>query len=349
LAESIRQEGQGPAGAPHPGWTLAPRPAAYTCLLLGVVVASALYTIRWNGIFACQAADYGPDTYLSYCQSTGYGDYDHGAFWFGLEPDAVGAAKRADVLFIGNSRMQMGFSTPATSDWFAGHAASYYLLGFSHNVNFRFEARLLGKVQPRARVYVLNVDRFFRPVGSAPAQAVLGDSTARSRYETKRNWQPIHRSLCGALPRLCRDEHTFFRSRSTGAWKVAGGTLRVAPVSYADGPEDGEAVLPAYGDSARQFVASLPVPRECVILTYIPYMKTDTATANSIARALGMELVAPRLDGLSTFDQSHLDEASALRWSTAFFEAAGPRIAACLDSGTARARHEAGGAGGTAR
>ena len=38
-----------------------------------------------------------------------------------------------------------------------------------------------------------------------------------------------------------------------------------------------------------------------------------------------MELVAPRLEGLSTFDQSHLDAPSAARWSAAFFEAAGPR------------------------
>jgi hypothetical protein len=349
LAESIRQESPDQGSAPPGRWALASRPAVYTFLLLTSMVAAVLFTVRRNGIFACQAADYSPETYLSYCQATGYGDYDHGAFWFDLEPDAIEAAQRADVLFIGNSRMQMGLSTPATSDWFASRDASYYLLGFSHNVNFVFETHLLAKLHPRARVYVLNVDRFFRPIGSAPAQAVLGDSTARARYETKRDWQPVHRTLCRRLPSLCGDEHAFFRSRPTGAWKVAGGALRVAPVSYADGPEDGEAVLPAYGDSARKFVASLPVPRECVILTYIPYMKTDTATANSVARALGMDLVAPRLDGLATFDQSHLDQASALRWSTAFYETAGPRIAACLDSAGATGRQTTGGTGGSPR
>jgi hypothetical protein len=349
LAESRNQESQDQDSAPKRPWVLASRPAAYVCLLLAVVIGAALYSLRGNGIFACQAADYGPDTYLSYCQATGYGDYDHGAFWFDLEPGAVAAAKGADVLFIGNSRMQMGFSTPATTSWFASHAASYYLLGFSHNVNFVFESPLIEKLQPRARVYVLNVDRFFRMVASPPAQAVLDDSTARARYLVKRNWQPVHRTLCGRLPWLCRDEHTFFRARPTGAWKVAGGTLRVAPVSYADGPEDGVAVLPAYGDSARKFVGSLPVPRECIILTYIPYMKTDTATANSVARALGMELVAPRLDGLKTFDQSHLDQASAQRWSAAFFEAAGPRIAGCLDSKSAQGRVANGGSNGSPR
>jgi len=349
LAETIRQESPDQIGVTQGRWAPASRPAAYTALLLAAAVATVLFAFRKNGIFACQAADYGPDTYLSYCQATGYGDYDHGAFWFDLEPDAVAAAKRADVLFIGNSRMQMGFSTPATSSWFASQATSYFLLGFSHNVNFTFEAPLLEKLQPRARVYVLNVDRFFRKVPSPPAQSVLGDSTARARYEAKRDWQPVHRKLCRRFPWLCGDEHAFFRSRPTGAWKVAGGTLKPAPVSYGDGPEDGETALPAYGESAREFVASLPVPRECVILTYIPYMKTDTATANSVARALGMELVAPRLDGLTTFDQSHLDQASALRWSTAFYQAAGPRIAACLDSASAPLHQATGGADASPR
>jgi hypothetical protein len=46
--------------------------------------------------------------------------------------------------------------------------------------------------------------------------------------------------------------------------------------------------------------------------------------------ALGSELIAPQVDGLRTFDGSHLDAASAERWSAAFLDAAGPRIRECL-------------------
>jgi hypothetical protein len=45
---------------------------------------------------------------------------------------------------------------------------------------------------------------------------------------------------------------------------------------------------------------------------------------------VGRDFIAPSLDGLLTFDGSHLDEPSAERWSAAFFEEAGPRIAKCL-------------------
>ena len=75
--------------------------------------------MRGAGIFACPATAYGGNHYLGYCQGSAYGDYDHGAVWFGLEPGVREAAAAADVLFLGNSRMQFGFSAPALGQWFA--------------------------------------------------------------------------------------------------------------------------------------------------------------------------------------------------------------------------------------
>jgi hypothetical protein len=43
-----------------------------------------------------------------------------------------------------------------------------------------------------------------------------------------------------------------------------------------------------------------------------------------------MELVTPQLEGLRTFDGSHLGGDSAERWSAAFYDIAGPRIRHCF-------------------
>jgi len=316
----------------HAGHLATPRPAAYTALLFGAVIVSAAYGVWWNAIFACPASGYRSDSYLAYCQATGYGDYDHGAFWFDLEPDVAEAAANAEVLFVGNSRMQLGFSTSATDKWFASHAARYFLLGFSHNVNVIFEAPLLRKLSPRARVYVINLNWFFRQNAGQLVRTVLADSAARARYERKRDWQPVHRSACRWAPFLCRNEYVIYRSRTTGAWHVSGGEIHGMPVSY-DGDSENQVTLDAYAAAAREFVASLPVDPKCIMLTYVPFVRTDTATAIAVAAALGMDLIAPRLDGLNTFDESHLDPPSAERWSAAFYEAAGPRIQACLGAG----------------
>ena len=73
------------------------------------------------------------------------------------------------MVFLGNSRLQFGFSAPATGQFFADVGASYYLLGFSDNETFKFTGPLLKSLQPKARAYVINVDKFFFDRESQPA------------------------------------------------------------------------------------------------------------------------------------------------------------------------------------
>ena len=82
------------------------RPTVYILILLCACVFSCLYKLRADNIFSCQASGYTADTYLAYCDAPGYGDYDHGAFWFGLEPSAEISAKSAEIThFDPNFRM----------------------------------------------------------------------------------------------------------------------------------------------------------------------------------------------------------------------------------------------------
>ena len=193
----------------------AARPGLYTVLILTVAVGAAVYGLRTYGIFSCQATGYGSDGYLGYCGATSYGDYDHGAIWYGLEPAANAAAAKARVLFIGNSRLQFGLSSPATADWFSSASESYYLLGFSHFENYTFEFPLLQRLHPSAKVYVVNIDSFFEPSETGPGKTVMRDESAKGRYEEKRKWQRIHKMVCTAFPSACGQDEAFFRSRAT--------------------------------------------------------------------------------------------------------------------------------------
>jgi hypothetical protein len=305
------------------------RPVLYAFILIATLVATYAFKLRTQGIFACPASGYPADGYLGYCNASAYGDYDHGALWFGMEPEAARHAAAAEVLFIGNSRMEFGFSSAATSDWFAAAGASHYLLGFSHLENETFAAPLLARFRPQARVYVINVDRFFDDEESAPGAAILHGSDMQRRYSEKRLWQRLHRPLCARLPRLCGTELAFYRFRQDGHWLArGGGPDHPQPVAEA-APSEREQ-WDHYAALARQFVSKLPVDRSCVILTVVPSPATKRAEAYSIAAALGLELIDPQPQGLETFDETHLSVSSAQRWSAAFFEAAGPRIRRCL-------------------
>jgi hypothetical protein len=318
------------AGVPRLGRgpVLAARPGLYILLVLVVALSAGGYSLRKYGIFGCQASGYASDGYLSYCGASSYGDYDHGAIWFELEPAAITAAANARVLFLGNSRIEFGLSSRATADWFSSLSESYYVLGFSHFENYTFEAPLLRKLHPRAKVYVINIDSFFEQSETGPGSTVMRAESARTRYEQKRGWQGIHKAICTTVEAICGHEEAIFRSRSTGTWFVTGDRFTSEPVSY---DEDIDATkLASYTALGNEFLPSLSSDATCTLLTIVPTVKTDLGTAKAIAVALGLNLVAPRLAGLITFDQVHLDPKSAQRWSAAFLEEAGPQIRKCL-------------------
>jgi hypothetical protein len=309
-------------------FVLAARSGLYILLVLAVVLGAGAYSLRRHGIFSCSASGYGSDGYLSYCNATGYGDYDHGAIWFGLEPAASGAAASAQVLFLGNSRTEFAFSSEATADWFSSRSMTYYLLGFSHDENYTFEAPLLRKIRPKASVYVINIDSFFQRSETGPGKTVMRDESAKNRYEEKREWQSIHKAICTAFKAVCGSEGAFFRSRSVGAWTVTGGPFPSEPVSYNNDID--QDALATYTELGSKFLGGLFADRECTILTIVPTVNTRIGTAKATAAALGLKLVAPSLTGLVTFDQVHLDPQSAQIWSSAFLEQAGPQIQRCL-------------------
>jgi hypothetical protein len=308
---------------------MASRPTIYILIVMTGVLAGYTYKVRVKGIFSCQAHGYSSDRYLDYCQAGNYGDYEHGAFWFNLEPLAESFAQSAEVMFLGDSRLQLGLSTSATAQWFSSASARYYLLGFGYGGNVAFAEELLHKLRPQAKAYVMTVD-FFERSETPPAKEVMHDPTAPFRYKVKRLWQLVHEPLCKALPMLCGNQYVVFRSRKTGAYHVSEfDKFKSAPVFY-DHVINQE-IVKKYTASAEDFLSHLSVAKDCIILTTVPYVGTNVETAHAVAKSLGIRLVAPELDGLQTFDGSHLNFSSAERWSYAFFEAAGPQIQKCLD------------------
>ena len=325
------------AGVIEPGqlaWYRKAVPALFVLLIACSFGGTFVYKLRVHGIFACPASGYGSKAYLSDCTARTYGDYDHGAFWFGLEPQAQRAAAEASVLLVGSSRLQFAFAGAATASWFSALGISHYQFGFGHSETVAFFGPLFSKIRPRAKVYVINVDRFFDDRVSPPTEQILQGRDVLERYREKRTWQSLHKGLCAALPVACGNALAVYRTRETGVWQRMGGG-RLNPKQVSDGQPSNIERWDHYARLGEKFLAQLPVDRSCVILTIVPTVETKRAEAMAIAAKLGHDLLAPQIDGLSTFDGSHLDEASAERWSAAFLREAGPRIRRCVD--TARA------------
>jgi hypothetical protein len=303
-------------------------PAIYVIVLVVVAAATYAHQLLADSIFACPANGYTGDRYLAYCQAKHYGDYEHGAYWFDLEPQIYESAGRAQVMFMGNSRLQWAFSNATTQRWFSTASLSYYLLGFSYYETYRFEEELLGKLGAHARVYVINLDGFFVPTESEPMQYIVHDEEALGHYRGKQRWQSVHHSLCSSVSVLCGHEYAVYRSRETGTWYPFGGSFQRESVS--ENPVVDPDFVRQQVELGRAFLSRLAVKPDCVIFTIVPTFKTRRAAAEVIASQLGVPLISPTVDGLYTFDGSHLERASAERWATEFLRAAEPWIKQCL-------------------
>jgi hypothetical protein len=320
-------------------WTglFAHRVVIYICVLLVASIGAYGYGIRTRSIFACQADGYSADRYVADCNVANYADYEHGAFQFNLEPSVQDSVRNADVLFLGNSRTQIAFSTVPTEQWFSANSGRYYLMGFGYFENALFEGELLRRIHPHAKVYIINVDAFFEKSETAPVKTILHDPRARDEYEAKRFWQHVHERICGAFTALCGHQFVIFRSRDTGAYYMEGQPGgQTAPVTY--DPVVNQDLANASIATAVDFLSRF-TEKKCVILTIVPTVGTQIGTAKAIARGVGLPLVTPgSVEGLRTWDGSHLDQPSAQRWAQAFFQVAGPEIQSCLNNRNAAAR-----------
>jgi hypothetical protein len=323
------------------GAVFAHRLIVYIGVLLITAVGAYGYWVRTHTIFACQANGYSADRYLAYCSGPNYADYEHGAFQFNLEPGVEDSVRNADVMFLGNSRVQVAFSTDPTGQWFSANSARYYLLGFSYYENAFFEGKLLQRIHPHADVYVINADDFFDLSESLPIQMITHDPNALKKYREKRLWQHIHERACSVLTVLCGKQFAIFRSRSEGTYHTEGAVApKTVPVSY--DPAIDKTVADQNIKTAIGFLSRVTQDK-CVILTIVPYVGTKIGIAQAVASGVGLKLVTPgALAGLHTYDGYHLDQPSAQRWSQAFLEVAGPEIRSCLDKRNAPARQAAG-------
>ncbi|WP_336488599.1 hypothetical protein [Methylobacterium nigriterrae] len=276
-----------------------------------------------------------PDTFLAECR--GIGDYEHAAFALGLEPAAVAALGRAQVVVLGNSRAQFAFSTEAAARRFAEAGIPFYRAGFGYAEGSAFALTALAHAGSRPRALIVNADPFFTDRLSQPATR-LRDAPAQAYVAALRTKLAleIRAALCGRWESrlLCRGSRTaLHRVRSDGAWAWQESLRPAGPATQIDAEPGAPIAEPGPGTAARAlaFLAALGVEPGCLFLTAVPNSQDSAdGAAARLAAEIGARLVLPRVAGLGTIDGSHLDGPSAERWSAAFLDAAEPGLRACL-------------------
>lgn len=254
------------------------------------------------------------DYYLGYCLG-GIDDYMIYRGFMGI-PKYL---KNADVLFVGNSHMQFGWPRESLQPFFTARHMTYYNLGFGYVETSAFPLAILRKYDLHPKYIVVNVEPFFSKKPSSMAEVVMADTMfggEKFRIETAGSFygeRYIHRVVPALAEQFPIGDEVYFRSKSDGTiFLAASANLHMMPPPM---NVQWQSVIPA----AQEFKAVMDRQGIKLILTHSPVVSGDAA------RELGKVLNVPVVDtgpvpGLFTFDGSHLEHDSAVKFCNAFLE-----------------------------
>ncbi len=304
------------------------------------IVSSAVILLKRPDLFPwigeCHPGGYKEGYFMAYCNSYKYGNYEHRAYWDEISPVSMAPVKKADVLFLGNSRTQYAFSTQSVMDYFTRTNISHYVFGFGVGSLAVVPEKMSEKFQLTPKVLVINADPFFLDDVSQTDQKMLATDFKATWEFTVKHWmQNLQSRICDSENRegwlnhlMCSGtKETVYRDPEHGYWKTDFyRSNQKIPVTYTDN------MMRLLNDAttyAQGFIQRMGVKKSCIIVTVTPRSNTPIMFAQKLAYQLDVVSILPMVKGLTTLDQSHLDHDSARRWSKAFLEKAAPHIEAC--------------------
>lgn len=234
--------------------------------------------------------------------------------------------KRADVLFVGNSHMQFGWPRQTLEPFFAARHMHFYNMAFGYVETSAFPLAIIKKYNLHPKWIIINVEPFFSNKPSGMAEVTMDDTmfdAFKFRLETAGSFygdRYLHRVVPTLAQQFPPGDEVYFRSIHDGSvWLAAAADIHWHPTPVTT---PWRACIPA----ALKFKAAMDRRNIRMIFTHSP-VTTDTA-ARGLSVALGGVPVvdASSLPNLYTFDGSHLEHASAVRFSQSFLNHLAPVI-----------------------
>ncbi len=272
-------------------------------------------------IAVCRSDAVGKEYYLAYCNNNRFGDFEHEAFYFGLG-ETASRVPMADVVFLGDSHVQIAFSHYNVRNYFAAKHARFMLMGFGYAEHWSFAHEVIKRLGARPKIAVINADPFFSPELSEPARFILEHPLAAFLdAHFKYLIQRPHAALCELSHRWCGSAGIFARSVDNGQWagpnfdtEHSPGKFPVVPTEISDDQVRG---WYAYGSHATDDMTAA-LSAKCLVLTNVPFDGPRRVFVDLLAERLGAYRILPEVAGLRTWDHYHLDLDSAVSWSNAF-------------------------------
>ena len=238
--------------------------------------------------------------------------------------DSIEHARAADILFIGNSRTQLGIREEFIVPLAQQHGLKVFSLGSGHAERVGFAMEVIKKHDLRPKVVVILggshvYHHSYSDVAKAAIELTRWDAQ-KLWLETALSWNfryRLHRIVpkLGLLGHGISSGYIMYRSEVTGWWKPAralGGRFKT---SYSEKPAKYRRALKVATRVQRQ----LQRRGSLLVTGVVPYRNTDYRHLELLKEKLDIPFVHPGLQ-LETADGSHLNYHSARQYTHAFWE-----------------------------
>lgn len=233
-------------------------------------------------------------------------------------------AKAADILFIGNSRLQSGlrhhFADRAKA---AGLKAFSIGAGHSEGTSFGLDIIQKHQLKPKILVVMGGPYLYWGTLSKVAQEAeAMTWWTAYKRYWEEQFFWLFQRKIHASIPKLSLLQQGLtyqiinYRSIETGWWKAVHEPYHPFPIRKGRELKDYSFVIP----QIDEIMAEMSKQDTLVILSCVPYNRTLTGHFKPILERYDIPLLLPSFKGLKTNDGSHLHPKSAAIFSERFWQ-----------------------------
>jgi hypothetical protein len=248
---------------------------------------------------------------------------DYYYFYYDLGP-FIENARKANILFIGNSRIQHAFPADVLAAYRQKTGKKPFNMGFGNIESMPFPLNLLRKYDLKPPIVVVNGDGFFNHAPSPWVKEVerIGKTRAQMKlWECEISFS-IGQKLNRVYPSFMAGRHDSYVLRNViyGSWFTGNWEPDQKIAVVPNKPKEAE-----FGDAtkiAEDFKREVESKGSKLILTWIPtnIPINGRDQIQELARKMGVRFISPELANLTLLEGNHLSPESAKRFSAAFFE-----------------------------
>lgn len=252
-------------------------------------------------------------------------ELSHTIFYHDLG-DSINAARQADIIFIGNSRLNLGLRGEVIVEEAERLGLKVFPLGFGFGEAHRFPMEILRRHNLSPKLVVSTGGPWF-----------YGDRISEIGLEAMNmsRWDAVKKRLEAVavfnltyllhqyLPRFdIYNKELYpawisYRSARTGFLKVVREPGASFPVANDKEPVDYQHRIASVSNMNEELAAR----GSLLITTVVPFTRTRSGHLQEINHELGVPYILPSFTGLTSGDASHLDARSARIYAKRFWEA----------------------------